>query len=126
MSLTDADVRAAEKQLPFALNVPNAETRAAMAEVDELMRQRRARFATAEELFDERCASMKPKKTAAKSVAEPSPDNRAGLLNPLKGSVLFEGDLISPVIDADEWHCVSSRAGFEPSARNVDAKTRKQ
>lgn len=44
---------AAEKQLPFALKVPNTETRAAMAEVDEMMRQRRARFATAEELFDD-------------------------------------------------------------------------
>jgi len=32
----------AEQQLPFALKVPNAQTRAAMAEADEIVRQRRA------------------------------------------------------------------------------------
>ena len=45
---------AAEKQLPFALKVPNAETRAAMAEADEIARSHLARFATAGELLDER------------------------------------------------------------------------
>ena len=44
---------AAEQRLPFALEVPNAETRAAMAEADEIARTRRARFATAAELFDD-------------------------------------------------------------------------
>jgi len=43
----------AEKQMPFALKVPNAETRAAMAEADEIARTRRARFSNAVELFDE-------------------------------------------------------------------------
>jgi DNA-damage-inducible protein J len=43
----------AEQQLPFALKVPNATTRAAMAEADEIIKARRARFATADELFDE-------------------------------------------------------------------------
>ena len=43
----------AEKQMPFALKVPNAQTRAAMAEADEIISARRARFATAEELFDD-------------------------------------------------------------------------
>ncbi|UAW63683.1 type II toxin-antitoxin system RelB/DinJ family antitoxin [Mycoavidus sp. HKI] len=43
----------AEKQLPFALKVPNAETRAAMAEADEVVRTHHARFATATELFDD-------------------------------------------------------------------------
>jgi DNA-damage-inducible protein J len=43
----------ADKQLPFALKVPNAETRAAMTEADEIARTRRARFATAAELFDD-------------------------------------------------------------------------
>jgi DNA-damage-inducible protein J len=42
----------AEQQMPFALKVPNAETRAAMAEADEIVRQRSARFANATELFD--------------------------------------------------------------------------
>src|ERR1700733_9607621 len=41
---------AADKQLPFDLKVPNAETRASMAEVDEMLSTRRARFATAEDL----------------------------------------------------------------------------
>lgn len=44
---------AAEKRLPFDIKVPNAKTRAAMAEAEGLVRQRRARFATAEELFDD-------------------------------------------------------------------------
>jgi DNA-damage-inducible protein J len=44
---------AIERQIPFALKVPNAETRAAMAEADEIIRTRRARFATAAELFDD-------------------------------------------------------------------------
>ena len=43
----------AEQQLPFALKVPNSETRAAMAEADEIVNRRRARFRTAAELFDD-------------------------------------------------------------------------
>lgn len=43
----------AEQQMPFALKVPNAETRKAMAEADEIARARRARFTTATELFDD-------------------------------------------------------------------------
>lgn len=43
----------AEQQLPFPLQVPNAETRAAMAEADDIVRTRRARFGTATELFDD-------------------------------------------------------------------------
>ncbi len=44
---------AAEKQMPFALRVPNTETRAAMMEADAIARTRRARFGTATELFDD-------------------------------------------------------------------------
>ncbi|PUE09565.1 damage-inducible protein [Limnohabitans sp. T6-5] len=43
----------ADKQMPFTLKVPNAETRSAMAEADEIARTRRARFDTATELFDD-------------------------------------------------------------------------
>ena len=43
----------ADKQMPFALKAPNAETRAAMAEADEIARTRRARFGMATELFDD-------------------------------------------------------------------------
>jgi len=43
----------AEKQLPFMLKVPNVVTHAAMTEADEIARTRRARFATATELFDD-------------------------------------------------------------------------
>jgi DNA-damage-inducible protein J len=39
--------------LPFALKVPNAQTRAAMSEADAIVDKRRARFATAQELFDD-------------------------------------------------------------------------
>lgn len=58
LSLSDA-VRvfltrvAAEQRLPFVLDVPNTETRAAMIEADEIARTRLARFATAAELFDD-------------------------------------------------------------------------
>ncbi len=41
---------AAEKQIPFALRVPNAETRAAM---EEARAKSQARFANANELFDD-------------------------------------------------------------------------
>jgi DNA-damage-inducible protein J len=43
----------AEQQMPFALKVPNAQTRAAMKEADQIALTRRARFATAAELFDD-------------------------------------------------------------------------
>ena len=43
----------ADKQMPFALKAPNAETRAAMAEADDIARTRHARFGTAAELFDD-------------------------------------------------------------------------
>ena len=43
----------AEQQIPFALKVPNAGLRAAMAEADEIARGHKARFATAGAMFDE-------------------------------------------------------------------------
>jgi DNA-damage-inducible protein J len=43
----------ADQAFPLELKVPNAETRAAMAEADEIIHTRRARFATADALFDE-------------------------------------------------------------------------
>jgi DNA-damage-inducible protein J len=41
----------AEQAFPLELKAPNAETRAAIAEAGEIARTRRARFATADELF---------------------------------------------------------------------------
>jgi DNA-damage-inducible protein J len=43
----------ADKEMPFTLRVPNAETRAAMNEADEIARTRRARFDNATELFND-------------------------------------------------------------------------
>ena len=43
----------AEQQMPFALKVPNAQTRTAMKEADEIAFTRSARFGTAAELFDD-------------------------------------------------------------------------
>jgi DNA-damage-inducible protein J len=43
----------AEQQLPFALKVPNAETRAAMAEADEMVKKRRVRFKNADDLIND-------------------------------------------------------------------------
>lgn len=39
--------------MPFGLKLPNVETRAAMAEADDIANTRRARFGTATELFDD-------------------------------------------------------------------------
>lgn len=59
MGLTVSDVVrmtltriAKDRALPLELKVPNAETRAAMEESRVLIKQRRAGFATAQELFD--------------------------------------------------------------------------
>jgi DNA-damage-inducible protein J len=43
----------AEKQLPFTLRVPNAETRSAMAEADAIAQAHQSHFLTAEALFDD-------------------------------------------------------------------------
>jgi len=42
---------AADQAFPLELKVPNAETRAAMAESQEMMRSGKLRFANADELF---------------------------------------------------------------------------
>ena len=42
-----------EKAMPFDVRVPNAETCAAMAEAEDIVRDRNARFDTAQELFDD-------------------------------------------------------------------------
>jgi DNA-damage-inducible protein J len=47
----------ADKELPFALKAPNATSRVAIAEADEIIKSRRARFATADAL---RMTSKKP------------------------------------------------------------------
>jgi DNA-damage-inducible protein J len=41
----------ADKQMPFAIKAPNAETRAAMVEADEIARAHSARFTSADALF---------------------------------------------------------------------------
>ncbi|HEX2763829.1 MAG TPA: type II toxin-antitoxin system RelB/DinJ family antitoxin [Allosphingosinicella sp.] len=41
----------ADQAFPLELKVPNAATREAMAEADEMIRSRRARFASGEELL---------------------------------------------------------------------------
>ena len=43
----------ADQAMPLELKVPNAETRAAMEESRAILRARRARFASARELFDD-------------------------------------------------------------------------
>ena len=42
----------ADKELPFALKAPNATSRVAIAEADEIIKSRRARFATADSLLN--------------------------------------------------------------------------
>lgn len=43
----------ADQAFPLELKVPNKATRTAMAEADEIIRSGRARFSTADELFDD-------------------------------------------------------------------------
>lgn len=43
----------ADKALPFEIKAPNAATRAAMSEAGEIIKNRRARFATAKSLIDD-------------------------------------------------------------------------
>ena len=44
---------AADHAFPLELKVPNAQTQRAMAEVDEMVKTRKARFASADEMFAE-------------------------------------------------------------------------
>ena len=44
---------AADQAFPLELKVPNAQTQRAMAEVDEIVKTRKARFASADEMFAE-------------------------------------------------------------------------
>ena len=44
---------AVDQAFPLELKVPNAQTRRAMAEVDEMVKTRTARFASANEMFAE-------------------------------------------------------------------------
>ena len=44
---------AADQAFPLELKVPNAQTQRAMAEVDEMVKNRRARFASADDMFAE-------------------------------------------------------------------------
>lgn len=43
----------ADKELPFAIKAPNATSRTAMAEASEIIKSRRARFASANALIDD-------------------------------------------------------------------------
>jgi DNA-damage-inducible protein J len=43
----------AEKRMPFELKVPNAQTRTAMKEADDIVKAHQARFTTAKDLFDD-------------------------------------------------------------------------
>lgn len=43
----------ADNELPFAIKAPNASSRSAMAEAGEIIKSRRARFATADALIDD-------------------------------------------------------------------------
>lgn len=43
----------ADKALPFAIKAPNAASRAAISEADEIIRERRARFADADLLIND-------------------------------------------------------------------------
>ena len=43
----------ADKELPFAIKAPNATSRVAIAEAREIIKNRRARFATADALIDD-------------------------------------------------------------------------
>lgn len=58
---------ASDQAMPFPLKVPNAVTRAAMEEARAINKGRRARYATAEELFDGLQAADAQQKTRKRS-----------------------------------------------------------
>lgn len=43
----------ADKELPFAIKAPNAQSRAAIAEADKIIKNRSARFSTQDELMND-------------------------------------------------------------------------
>ena len=43
----------ADKELPFALKAPNETSRSAIAEADQIVQSRRARFSTADALLND-------------------------------------------------------------------------
>lgn len=43
----------ADKELPFAIKAPNAQSRAAISEADEIIKGRRARFSTSDALIND-------------------------------------------------------------------------
>lgn len=43
----------ADKELPFAIKAPNASSRVAIAEAEEIIKSRNARFASVDELIDD-------------------------------------------------------------------------
>jgi DNA-damage-inducible protein J len=51
----------ADKELPFALKVPNPTSRVAIAEANEIIESRRARFVTADALLND--ISVRPART---------------------------------------------------------------
>ena len=53
-----------DQAFPLELKVPNAETRVAMAEADQMTRARRAQFATADELFADLKKSAASRRTS--------------------------------------------------------------
>ncbi len=61
----------ADQELPFALKAPNATSRAAMAEAREIIKSRRARFATSAALLNDL------KEASGKEAGKPAP--RVGL-----------------------------------------------
>lgn len=63
-----------DQAFPFELKVPNARTRAAMAEADEIVHTHRARFATADALFAdlEKNSVRQARRPAARQIV-PSP-----------------------------------------------------
>ena len=53
MAATTAMVHASDKELPFALKAPNATSRVAIAEANEIIQSHLARFATADTLLND-------------------------------------------------------------------------
>ncbi len=65
---------AVDRAFPLELKVPNARTQRAMAEVDEMVKTRKARFASADEMFAE--LESDRKRCPARSRTEGSPAER--------------------------------------------------
>ena len=72
----------ADKELPFALKAPNATSCVAIAEADEIVKSRRARFATADAFLNDSKKPAASKRANLPRASTPKSSGRTGCACP--------------------------------------------